>query len=127
MSIYEPVPSYQIGKPNTDPVYRSNPDVSAIADPYTGVCVYASYYYVDDGDTDWIVVGGTSVSCPVIAGLTNSAGHFYADSPTELLHIYNRREGADFTDVLTGWNGYFCLQGWDFVTGVGVPNGLSGL
>jgi subtilase family serine protease len=113
-SLFELKPSYQVGKVNTDPTHRSVPDVSADADPYTGVCVYAGYYYADYG-TNWNVVGGTSVSSPVIAGLTNAAGHFYADSPTELLHIYNRREGADFTDVLTGWNGFFCLQAcWVF-------------
>jgi hypothetical protein len=60
-----------------------------------------------------------------MAGLTNAAGHFYADSPTELAHLYANPK--KWTDVLTGWNGYFCTKGYDFVTGLGVPNGLLGL
>jgi subtilase family serine protease len=124
VSQYVSTPSYQVGVPNADPTYRSLPDVAAIADSYTGVSVYDSNYTPYYG-TAWLVVGGTSVACPVTAGLTNSAGHFYADSPTELAHLYANPKKS--TDVLTGWNGYFCTKGYDFVTGLGVPDGLLGL
>jgi subtilase family serine protease len=118
-SAIELQPKYQHNITNVDPTYRSTPDVAAIADPLTGVSVYAGFY------GGWGVVGGTSVACPVIAGLTNSAGRFAKDSPTELSYVY--KNAKKFTDVIEGWNGFWAIKGYDFVTGVGVPNGLGGL
>src|SRR5207245_326916 len=42
-------------------------DVSAVADPSTGVAVYDSFAY--QGRSGWLVFGGTSVAAPVVASV----------------------------------------------------------
>ncbi len=56
-------------------------DVSADADPYTGVAVYDSVPYIPLGGGlksatvfDWVPVGGTSASTPMIAAMFALAG-----------------------------------------------------
>src|SRR3954454_12800363 len=46
---------------------RSVADVSAVANPNTGVAVYDSYAY--QGASCWMVFGGTSVAAPVVAAV----------------------------------------------------------
>ncbi len=48
---------------------RTVADVSAVADPDTGVAVYDTF-----GDGGWAVYGGTSASSPIIAGVYAVAG-----------------------------------------------------
>ena len=48
---------------------RAVADVSAVADPNTGVAVYQTY-----GASGWDVYGGTSVSSPIIASVYALAG-----------------------------------------------------
>ena len=94
------------------------PDVSAIADPNTGVSVYWNGY--------WLVAGGTSVSTPTLAGIANLAGHFRSSSHAENSVIYaDLANYADFKDITSGNNGFPCRTGWDFVTGVGRPKGTA--
>jgi subtilase family serine protease len=60
-----PKPAFQKGLPGT---YRQLPDVSWIADPYTGVAILIS----QPGQTPeqvWLVYGGTSVATPMFSGL----------------------------------------------------------
>lgn len=49
---------------------RAVADVSAVADPNTGVYVYDTY-----GEGGWLEVGGTSVSSPIIASVFALAGN----------------------------------------------------
>ena len=68
-SAYEPKPSFQT---DTGCARRTVADVSAVADPATGVAVYDSY-----GSGGWTVFGGTSVASPIIGAiyaLANVAG-----------------------------------------------------
>jgi subtilase family serine protease len=51
-------------------------DVSAVADPYTGVAVYAP---VSATASEWLEFGGTSVSAPLIAGIIATHGHTTGD------------------------------------------------
>lgn len=119
MSPYEAKPSFQVGVAHTG-VTRSVPDVSAIADPYTGVSVFWNGY--------WLTAGGTSVSTPTLAGIANLAGHFRASSTAENSFIYaGLFTYADFKDIKSGNNGFPCRIGWDFVTGVGRPKGADGM
>jgi hypothetical protein len=110
--------------------HRATTDVSAIADPATGVAVYNSYAI-----GGWYVAGGTSAAAPIIAALYARAGHTSrVDGPNTL---YSAPDGA-FTDVAFGQNGaahscqtsssQLCVsgKGWDGPTGVGTPNGLAG-
>ncbi len=113
-------PSYQVGVKNTDPVYRSTPDIAAVADPYTGPAMY------EDSNGGWFVVGGTSAATPILAGLVNAAGNFKSDSVAELTYLYKNAK-TSVVDIQYGFNGYFALPGYDFATGLGVPKGLTGL
>jgi kumamolisin len=124
-SKYEPKPSYQSGIPNTSATQRSIPDFSFDADPNSGVSVYDSTRC--QGLSGWLVFGGTSVSSPSLAGIVNSAGNS-ASSVDELTTIYaNYTNSRDFRDITSGRAGSLSAgAGWDFVTGVGSNQGLSG-
>lgn len=100
---------------------RGVPDVAAVANPLTGVWVYDS----DAGG--WVVVGGTSVAAPVIAGITNSAGRFSSSSAVELARIYaNPSLSSDIARGICGpYAGYWAAAGWDFCSGNGSPAGKS--
>jgi subtilase family serine protease len=104
---------------------RALADVSAVANPNTGVAVYDSTPY--QGASGWMVFGGTSVAAPVIAGvyaLANNGGGSATpySAPAGSLH-----------DVTSGKNGRcnrtpaLCTAGtgWDGPTGLGTPNGLA--
>jgi subtilase family serine protease len=102
---------------------RMEADVSAVADPNTGVAVYGP---VSARKSGWLVFGGTSVAAPLIAGIygVNGGAVNYGSDP------YNNT-GALF-DVTSGSNGscggsYFCTAkvGYDGPTGLGTPNGSS--
>ncbi len=65
MSQYSPLPSYQSFLQSRF-TNRVVPDVAAVADPATGVAVYNS------GAGGWLVVGGTSLSSPLVAAMTTA-------------------------------------------------------
>lgn len=124
-SYYEARPGYQSAISTIVGTRRGVPDLSAVADPNTGVWVY------DSGNGGWWIVGGTSAAAPILAGIVNLAGHFASSTSSELTTIYNNRGlVADFRDTTTGfcgpYMGYSTALGWDFCTGVGSPLGLAG-
>jgi kumamolisin len=130
-SKYESRPTYQNGILNVTGAARGVPDVSAVADPATGVSVYDSTSC--HGMSGWMVFGGTSVSSPVLAGIVNLANNVTPTTTTfsELTTIYTASAVAgtdpDFRDIVTGTAGsYSALTGWDFTTGVGSNIGLDG-
>ena len=110
--------------------YRGTPDISLVADPSTGVWEYDTTPY--GGKVyDWLVIGGTSVSSPALAGILNSAGSFAKSTVKELTTVYDDfTNTADWTDITAGScgnnGGSSAVAGWDFCTGVGVPNGFGG-
>jgi len=116
-SRYEKRPSYQISISRTVGNARGIPDVSAVADPNSGVWIY------DSAAGGWIVVGGTSVATPVVAGITNlRGGVFNLSSNAELTYIYGNQ--PHYTDITTGsCRTHRAMTHWDFCTGVGVPKG----
>jgi kumamolisin len=120
-SDYEPKPQYQIGVENTPGNSRLTPDLAAVADPYTGVAVYDSSQC--GSQSGWLVIGGTSLATPLVAGMANTANHFNQSSLTELLAIYlNRRDATRFRDITAGTAGRNkAAVGYDSVTGVGSP------
>lgn len=122
-SQYEPLPAFQSAIAATAGAYRATPDVSADADPATGVWVY-DYPY-------WYIVGGTSLAAPVWAGIVNAAGGFASTSQAELTTLYtNLGNPSDFRDILEATcgpnEGYLVGAGWDFCTGIGSPQGRGG-
>ena len=78
------------------------------------------------GASGWLVFGGTSVSSPALAGIVNLAGGA-SSSRDELFTIYSNLGTGSFRDITSGNAGsYSCTAGWDFVTGVGSNQGISG-
>ncbi len=111
--------------------HRGEADVSAVADPNTGVAVYDSYTYRGQGG--WMVFGGTSVASPIIAsvyGLAGNAGTIMA-APTGSSASYAYTHTSSLHDVKSGSNGscgtIVCNAGtgWDGPTGLGTPNGTG--
>ena len=111
----------------TDPLCtnRTIADVSAVADPATGVAVFAPVRR--NGTANWVVFGGTSVSAPIIAGIygVNGVAGNYGQDPYLHTNLLN--------DVTSGSNGacggtYLCTAGagYDGPTGLGTPNGAGG-
>jgi kumamolisin len=113
-SKYEGRPSYQSSISNIVGSARGTPDVAAVADPKTGVWIY------DSAGGGWMVVGGTSVASPVMAGITNLRGAFRLSSKAELTNLYANQ--SQYIDIKTGSCGrHRATVGWNFCTGVGVP------
>jgi subtilase family serine protease len=102
---------------------RTVADVSAIADPNTGVAVYGP---VNGKTSGWLVFGGTSVAAPLIAGIygTNGGTVNYGQNPY--------LKSTALFDVTAGSNGrcggtYLCsgAVGYDGPSGLGTPDGSS--
>jgi subtilase family serine protease len=104
------------------------------ADPASGVFVRDTA-----GGGTWFVVGGTSLSAPALAGITNASnnrlgeappgGGFYHTGENDLLYAQlfeNSDYAKNFYDVTTGSNGAAAGPGWDYCTGVGSPRGKLG-
>jgi kumamolisin len=123
-SLNETIPTYQSGISSIVGSVRGVPDISSDADPNTGVAVYGP---ISNGRSTWLVFGGTSVSSPCMAGMVNAGGGTYTNTTTLLTNIYSHKGTSSFRDIISGTAGSFsCLSGWDFVTGVGTPQGFSG-
>jgi len=114
-------PSWQL---DTGCGKRTVADVSAVADPNTGVAVYAPKKF--GTKSGWQVYGGTSVAAPVIAGIygVNGGPVTYGSDP------YSHTNSI--FDVTSGSNGscggsYLCTSGtgYDGPTGLGTPNGTA--
>jgi subtilase family serine protease len=143
VSTVEPVPTFQSSNAAVHAIvgsHRGTPDVSAVANPYTGVYVYDTfpqdlYYY-----GDWWIIGGTSASSPIWAGIVNNAagqagGAFAANTQAELTKIYNNLTvpasyAANFRDINYGVCGYYmgatAVANWDICSGAGAPQGFAG-
>ena len=67
-------------------------DVSAVANPNTGVAVY---------DNGWLVFGGTSVASPVIA-----ATYLLSGNAASYSNAYPYSHTAFLNDVTSGINGH---------------------
>ncbi|MGW5529807.1 S53 family peptidase [Streptomyces xanthochromogenes] len=119
-SAYDPKPSWQ---KDSGCAKRAVADVSAVADPATGLAAYDSYQA-----NGWNVYGGTSASSPIIAGVYALAGAPAGGStPSSFPYAHT----GSLNDVTTGANGscsdYLCKAGagYDGPTGLGTPNGTA--
>jgi Subtilase family len=95
---------------------RAVADVSADADPYTGVAVYDS---TENGEREkgWGVIGGTSVASPIIASVFALAGGAQGvEYPARTLYENALTTPAALHDVISGSNGE-CLRPFDEKTG----------
>jgi hypothetical protein len=134
---------------------RAVADVSADADPYTGVAVYDSTEY--EGARGWTMIGGTSVAAPIVASAFALAGGGHGVAyPAQTLYENERVDATALHDVSGGSNGEcrrrtsaetgearcsseeearscsgqaicLALTGFDGPSGVGTPAGLDAL
>jgi len=134
-SAVEPKPSFQAA---VDCQGRSVADVSAVADPATGVAVYNSF-----SDNGWNVYGGTSASAPIIAGVYALAGTpvdgtypaaYPYQQPGALNDVTQGDDASCSDSSLCGYGtvpdctpAYTCAAqpGYDGPTGLGTPNGTA--
>jgi subtilase family serine protease len=104
---------------------RTIADVAAVADPSTGVSVYDTFGYSYGG---FLVVGGTSASSPIIAGVYALAGNGASINDASFVYAHSTK----LNDVRKGSNGscggsYLCtgVTGYDGPTGLGTPKGTG--
>jgi subtilase family serine protease len=119
-SAYEPKPPWQH---DSGCANRTVADVSAVANPETGVWVYDTYH-----SGGWGIYGGTSVSSPIIGSFYALAGNVLGSTATPASYLY-RTPGVLY-DVTAGSDGhcspsYLCTAGvgYDGPTGLGTPGG----
>uniref|UniRef100_A0A0B7KLS8 tripeptidyl-peptidase II n=1 Tax=Bionectria ochroleuca TaxID=29856 RepID=A0A0B7KLS8_BIOOC len=110
---------------------RAVPDISAVASRFE-IVVGGRVTYVD----------GTSASAPLLASLIAVADHERAKRGKDPVgwinqHLYGRQAKGVFQDTITGEStscpfdgdggpgGWLAVEGWDAVTGLGVPNDFS--
>lgn len=102
-------------------------DVSAVADPNTGLNIYDTY-----DEPGFLTVGGTSASSPIIASVYALAGPQASDGTDPAYALY--AHSGDLNDIVTGTNSfsgctpiYLCKAGlgYDGPTGLGTPNGIG--
>jgi subtilase family serine protease len=139
--------SEMVGCPGSE---RSVADVSADADPVTGVAIYDSVPFPEETEPlDWVPVGGTSLASPIVASMFALAGGahgveypaqaLYSHLGSSLLHDvtgggngecddkYSSCSGSLTSPLDCGAGAWICnaTVGYDGPTGVGTPNGLG--
>jgi kumamolisin len=119
---WQQVASTQVA-PERNTGKRLTPDISAVADPFTGVKI------VLNGDT--VVGGGTSQSAPIMAGLAAVMNQFLIANGGRAIGdinplLYRMAQGAmlpGFRDVTLGGNAVDTAgPGFDLVSGLGTPD-----
>ena len=110
---------------------RADTDISADADPSSGLAVYDTFGEHGDG---WGVVGGTSLSAPLVTSMYALAGDPVPGTDPASYPYDDPARASDINDVTSGANGactpsQLCQAGtgWDGPTGLGTPNGVSAL
>lgn len=114
-------PGFQSVVPTAACAKRAASDISAVADPNTGLAVFNA------GAGGFIVVGGTSAASPFVAGIwarynissiAHDASYIYAH-PCELFDITSGSNGSCTSSLCKAG------AGWDGPTGLGSPNGAT--
>ena len=119
-SAYESAPSAQSGFSGYSAVKcggkRATPDVSAVADPATGVWVYSSTPY--DNRSGWFLLGGTSAATVMVAARAAATG-----TALNATAVYGTKLGL--RDVTAGGNALGCKTGYDLCSGRGTWTGST--
>lgn len=100
---------------------RAVADVSAVANPNTGVAVYSG--------GGWGIYGGTSASAPIVAAVYALAG---TPGAGDYPNSYPYQNSGALNDITAGSNGSCAVHqwctagiGWDGPTGLGTPNSAA--
>jgi hypothetical protein len=120
-SHFFPKPTYQ---KSTACIGREVTDLSADADPASGMNVFDTFSGTSTPVGGWMVVGGTSLASPLTAAIFAASGLEGVDPSFVYAHT------SDFNDVATGVNGT-CMEhtlcngvtGYDGPSGNGTPDG----
>jgi hypothetical protein len=124
-STLEPRPSYQLGI-TTDCAMRATADVSADANPASGLAIYDTL-----GSSGWEQVGGTSLATPLITSVYAMAGVPAPGTYPVNYPYHDPNQAKDIFDITQGSNGacgnVLCTAGagWDGPTGLGTPDGVA--
>lgn len=137
LSANEPRPSWQNVIEKQVGSHRGVPDMAADASPVSGLLIYCtpSSCGTDLPAKDFIIVGGTSLASPLVAAMTNAAGHFRSSSTSQHNELYGNLGKTSVFNLITHGT---CHNGpnaaavnasgsWNVCTGLGTPHGLSGL
>ncbi len=124
-SQFEPKPSWQT---DNSCAGRTVADVSAVADPATGVAIYTTTS--PKGQKGWFTAGGTSLAAPLVAAVY-ALGNIPNNQQTNSLpYIWGSK--SNLHDVVGGSNGdcspsYLCTgkTKYDGPTGLGSPKGTG--
>jgi subtilase family serine protease len=123
-SVLESEPGYQTSVQSTG--RRSTPDVSMDANPSTAVAVV--FITPASPHASWQLVGGTSLSAQLYAGVIAVAdqgralaGKGSLDGATQTLPALYAASWANYVDVTAGSNGYGARAGYDLATGRETP------
>lgn len=130
-----PKPSWQHGLPGNR---RQTPDISWLADPYTGVEII--YTADSSGDLAIEVIGGTSLACPMFSALwgiaTQSAHHPLGQAAPRLYDlpygaitdVTNVNSQDNVTGTLTDSGGTDIIGEWELAAPLqGLPTFVSAL
>jgi Carboxypeptidase regulatory-like domain len=127
-SPFEPHPDYQNLIATDCSNNRATADVSADADPASGLATYDTLGY-----GGWLQVGGTSLSSPLLAAMYALAGAPVANTYPVTDPYHDPSQASDLFDITQGSNGscgnLLCQAGpgWDGPTGLGTPDGVKAL
>jgi subtilase family serine protease len=86
---------------------RSEVDIAALADPFTGFDIYETFGWCGGCEPDgWATFGGTSLSSPLVAGMWGLAGgpHKGVGTPGKTLYANFKKHKGTY-DVNTGGTG----------------------
>jgi hypothetical protein len=141
ISSYENQPSWQTalaGVSNYSASNRVYPDVAADANPYSGVPIYDTYDF--GAAAPWAQYGGTSLACPLWAGMIALAdegraiaGRASLDGRSQTLPMLYQMAAGNFHDITSGGNlgqnqsstgpspTYAAATGYDLTSGRGSP------
>jgi subtilase family serine protease len=130
-----PKPSYQASLPGNR---RLTPDISWVADPYTGVEII----YTGDADGDLFidVIGGTSASCPMFSALWAIANQhsrhrlgqaaplLYRLPPSAITDVESPKSRNNVTGTIEDPGGSFPVNSWELAAPLnGLPTFVSAL
>ncbi len=128
-SSYNVAPSWQVIPGSPCGSMKAVSDLSADADPYSGLQIYTTY----SGQTGWWIFGGTSLATPIMSalyamqGYGGSAGRYAWASTTPYYDVTSGSNGSCSPSIMcnagTGWDGPTGLG--SIATSTGVTNDFS--
>jgi subtilase family serine protease len=128
-------PTYQAGvvpnsvaKANSTSAMRASPDLAMLADPSTGMLMGLTQTFPEGVSYDQFRIGGTSLACPLMAGMMAVAEQFNGHPVgTANPKLYRAARTAAFTDIVPLPRGATeqAVVRVDFTNGVDASMGLQ--